>query len=259
MRKLWVIECNQLHLARVITTIGYRKIREKMDLNIGSLLDEARSFFKEKNYPLSLECYKLFFERSSDVKGYGAVRLSYCLSEWVALGKLYPRALEVLSQKKNEALNEFIKTKSWSIFHDFISICEHLECEEEAVDVFYKMHNSDKKSAAKIFPLIYKQLTKRSEWELCKGYMGNGYAEYQRILRGYDFDVEHAKKLEGDFKKDYEKSAEQEVIEDIFLILKMLYKTGCQDELDKADEIIEADFNKRKRPDIYKAIIDKCT
>ncbi len=231
-----------------------------MTNDLGILFEEAINALKSKDYPLALEKYESFFDNSrSPDCGYGGVRLSYCLDDWVSLGTVYSPALDALKRKKNECLTEFNINFSWDMFHDYSAICDYLKCSEEPVELFLELNIKNKGVAKSIFPIVHEKLAKRSEWELCREYLGSGYREYKLILKTFDLDTKLAKKLEPEDRKEHLDYSETKTIEKILLLLEMLYRTDSIDELDIASERIEADFSERNRQDIYEKIIGKCT
>ena len=116
-----------------------------MEIDPGDILQEAREASANKHYSLSLEKYRWFFENALKIKkSYYGVRLSYCLSEWAGLGKVYPPAFKELTQLKESTLTAFKNTKSHCQFHEYESICDALGCPEEPVEVFENIALKDK-------------------------------------------------------------------------------------------------------------------
>jgi len=110
-------------------------------------LDKAREAVKLKNYANALEIYNNFFEETFKKSAKYGVRLSYCLSDWAALGEIYPLALRKLENKKDEALLLLEKEREPERFHDYFAICKQLKSPELPYQEFLRLHKTDKVSS----------------------------------------------------------------------------------------------------------------
>ena len=198
-----------------------------MKLNPSAVLREARKAFKDNDYEVALEKYAWFFDNSVIIdKSYHGVRLSYCLNEWAALGRVFPKAKEALLQKKDLAYENFIKTQSPHAFNEFSNICEYLNSSDEAITLFLEFHEADKTTSKQIFTFIYEALAAKSEWLICWEYFGNGYKQYQKVITLFDHCVKFANELQGEQRKKIEDESITTTKKEILWILQMLNHGG---------------------------------
>ena len=147
-------------------------------------LDLARQAARSGHYVDALENYGYFFEHALDddpASLYG-VRLSYCLDEWVRLGRKYPPALAALEERRREALRRLMTTREPEHFHDFECISKYLGVHGEAIDQFLALHRSDAALAKSIVRFVWSNLVKGGHWEICSFYLGDVDQRYAAAL-----------------------------------------------------------------------------
>src|SRR5947207_1761673 len=103
-------------------------------------LDDAERFTRDGKYEQALE-RQLWYHRNAlqyAPAQYG-VRLSFALSGWVQLGKVYPKALAALRSTRDEALATYKKVPSDSLqFGEVMSIDFALDDLASAKALFYE-------------------------------------------------------------------------------------------------------------------------
>lgn len=154
---------------------------------VGQVLDEARAAYSNDDYKLSLEKYEWFFEHAldEDNASFYGVRLSYCLSEWMELGKKYPEADLRLQAIFHECLERLDRTRKPEYFHDYVSISKYLNQTPKAVSRFIHYHNSDTELAKSILPYVWPQLIESEAWEVCNSYVEDHRSKYAGIIGMY--------------------------------------------------------------------------
>src|SRR5262249_31057731 len=113
------------------------------------ILREARNAARRGAHAEALEKYLWFhhhaLEHDSALAG---VRLSYAVSEWVELSKVYPPALEALESLQSGTLTSLRRrSNDRKQFHDFASINEHLGRFDLTSDLFSEVAESEHKFA----------------------------------------------------------------------------------------------------------------
>lgn len=228
-----------------------------MGLEPSEVLNGARKAFAEKDYEDALEKYEWFFENSTSIdSSYHGVRLSYCLGEWAELAKVYPPAEHKLLKLKQIALANFDSTKSINSFNDYANICGYLDCTDESIDQFLKIHKTNTELAKKIFRYIYEPLARMEKWGICREYMGNGYKRYEEILEIFDYCIKHSKEKDGDIGREIEEDGVKHTKEELLWILKMLSHTNDVEEYESAMKRIKSDLERRGYTDMYQEIIN---
>ena len=231
-----------------------------MNIDPGEVLNDARKARTSNDYSLSLEKYEWFFDNAIKInKSYYGVRLSYCLIEWAELGSQYPAAKAALIKKKEEAFNLFSESKSITCFHEYESICDALECQNEAVKVFKQTSDSDIELSRKLFTYVYPELAKNKEWEICRKYMGNGYNAYKELLELFDFCIEGTSKMSDEQRKEINNSSVTRTVKELEWILEMQKYAQADDEVESALKSIKHDYGERGYPEIYERVLQKNT
>jgi hypothetical protein len=149
-------------------------------------LDKAREAVKLKNYANALKIYNNFFEETFKNSAKYGVRLSYCLSEWAALGEIYPLALRKLENKKDESLLLLEEEREPERFNDYLAICQILKFPKLPLQEFLRLHNSDKELSTQIIRFIWDELIEKKEWEICIEYLENPLKKYEIYLSRFD-------------------------------------------------------------------------
>ncbi|MBK6896775.1 MAG: hypothetical protein IPH06_09305 [Alphaproteobacteria bacterium] len=232
-------------------------MENKIQENPSEAIKTARNYFKEKNYPAALERYKWFFENSIIIdRAYIGVRLSYCLDEWADLAKVYPLAMDTLVEQKNIALNNFNKTNSADSFNDYASICEYLQCSEEAVMVFKNIHNINSALSKKIFRSVSDALLRNKEWNICREYIGNGLQKYENLIKLFDHITQSIKEKFGAEGREIEKDSVEKTKEECLWLLNINFHADDKNGYIILLEKMQADFEHRGYDNIYKEILN---
>jgi hypothetical protein len=155
----------------------------------GEVLKLARAAAEVEDHTTALLHYERFFDRALQDQGennnYYGVRLSYCLDEWVRLGKKYPLALQRLDVKASEALAAFEATREPGKFHDFRSIRDHLGQRDEVMAQFIAYHHSDAELASVALHYMWNRLVETKRWDICACYLKDADAKYSRALNRF--------------------------------------------------------------------------
>ncbi|MCG8670506.1 MAG: hypothetical protein MI867_13900 [Pseudomonadales bacterium] len=229
-----------------------------MNSDPGEVLNKARKAYQDRDYPAALENYQWFYHNSLDIdQSYYGVRLSYCLDEWAALGKEFPRAANALTRLKEDTLSHFSNTKSRKAFHEYSSICEYLECEDEVFEQFLTVRSSDKDLAEKLFTFVYEYCASKEMWDLCREYIGNGYDQYKKSLETFDHMIEFAEKKTGELGDSIYRDAVMAIKRETLWILNMLNCINAPGEYQSAISKIESDLRVRGRESIFKEICER--
>src|SRR6185503_2215938 len=101
-------------------------------------LNEARQFAEDGKFEEALDRHVWFHEHALEVRpSYYGVRLSYALSDWAELGKVYPKALETLKGIRDEKASRLLTGQTdRHLFHDVESINDHLNESVATVELF---------------------------------------------------------------------------------------------------------------------------
>ncbi len=230
----------------------------KMKVSPGEVLKQAREAHSQKEYALSLEKYKWFYENALDIdESFYGVRLSYCLDEWAELAKEYPLAKEELVKLKDVSLENFKSNQSHQAFHEYSSISEYLNCFDEVLQTFQLIQEQDEELASKVFSLVYQSFAEKKNWDVCRKYLGNGYKKYTVTLDIFDHMIKFAQESSGEEKVEIISDAELTFEREVLWLLEMLDYIDAPSEFDSAINKIGIDLKQRKKTKLYKRIMRK--
>lgn len=163
--------------------------------NPQKILTEAEADASDGNYANALAKHIWFFQNALKYdSGEYVVRLSFALSDWVELGKIYPPALEKLKTFRDEAEKNVRHDKNVrDNFNDFESINEYIKEEAKTVDLFVWMDSNKPDSAKAVFDLAQPALVKSKQYTLLGKYIQNPFSLYDKAVQDYERNAELAK------------------------------------------------------------------
>jgi hypothetical protein len=189
-------------------------------------LDQARQLAGEGKFEQALEKHIWYHNHALEIdRSYYGIRLSFALSDWVELGKKYPKALEALKDIRNKKTSRLLTGElDRSLFHDVAAINEELGQSGTTAETFKKIESVQPSFASSIYDLADKALFEAREYKLEKKYLGDANARFATAKRNLDFGIQFAKtcrNAEGS-QQAFENNFTQEVIR----IIVVLDKTG---------------------------------
>jgi hypothetical protein len=215
------------------------------------VLEQARSSFRTGKHAEALEQYEYFFDHAlEDIEhNFYGVRLSYCLDEWATLGQIYPPAKERLEWKRDEALSLLMQTRKPERFHDFISICGYLKCDNLPVEKFLFLHASDPDLAKSVFNFIGDALVEAKQWEVYAAYISSPFEEYQRYLELLDRMLEIHQQEGWDVSR-----VKRRFVRSISNLLLVLKHTGKGSDIASLQNAVTNDTESRCLPELAEDI-----
>lgn len=155
-----------------------------------SILNEARMDTRAKKYETALSKFVWFHENALDInRSLVGVRLSFALSYWQELGKVYPPALEKLKAIRDATEQEFLESSdqpnNFRLFHDVSAINSRLGEITRTAKLFKQVLESDPKSAGTVFLMARDSLIAAKEYELCGKFL-TPRKELERIKGNYE-------------------------------------------------------------------------
>lgn len=141
----------------------------------------ASKLVENKQYEEALGAYRYYFIESKKESGLGGARLSFCLSDWAKLGKVYPPAMNELILMSNDRKNTLLSGKgNAEMFMEYHSINSYIERDNETLATFIAI-DKDFPEKAESYHFIAKDLiinTKR--YDLAKKYIDPIY-EFENL------------------------------------------------------------------------------
>ncbi len=193
---------------------------------------DARRLAQSGDYAGALAKHVWFHNNALALRpSYYGVRLSFALSDWVELGRKYPPAMQKLKSirdEKNAGLSS--GTKDRELFHDVVSINEHLGEQEKTVQLFKKIDASDPEFASNVYDLADSALLENKEYALAKKHLGDAARRFAHAKADFENGMRYAKETVG--------AAQRQADETIFTdeavrIITVLRETGDRDKAKK--------------------------
>ena len=195
------------------------------DMDPKEVLRDARQCVKSRDYLAALEKYIWFHDHALDVdRSWVGVRLSYAVSEWADLGKLYPPALTALKEVRDAKTSSLIKGDGdASLFHDVVAINRALEQEESTRDLFRTIAATDRGLAEKCFRFALESLVSANEWSLARSFIPDVLIEVDRFAMPFKSTLTNSESASKETKADI---LVRIYVKNIGLILRILLGTG---------------------------------
>jgi len=160
----------------------------------GDALKSARLLAAEGRFDEALEKHVWFHHHGLDAdRSYYGVRLSFALSEWVELGRKYPKALATLKDIRDEKTSRLIAGETdEAVFHDVQSINDHLGETNATVALFRKIDATRPDFAASVCGLAEESLITAEEYALARKYLGDPKSRMAEARTKFDTGLRYA-------------------------------------------------------------------
>ncbi|MGD0744476.1 MAG: protein kinase [Verrucomicrobiota bacterium] len=153
---------------------------EQPDLQI--ILNAAKSLTAEGSYEEALQHYLWYFNHSRNDAGQRGVRLSFALSDWVELGRRYPKAKQALMEIRDAEARQFSEGAGYfDLFQEIAGINQYLNDTEATLALFKVIEQRDRQLAGQCYPFVQGLLVQQGEYAKCLGYLGDPQAAFERI------------------------------------------------------------------------------
>ena len=153
---------------------------EKPDFQ--KILNSAKSLTDEGSYEEALQRYLWYFDHSRNDASQRGVRLSFALSDWIELGRRYPKAKQALVEIRDADARQFSAgTGNFDLFQEIAGINQYLNDSAATLALFKAVEHSDPQLAGQCYPFVQDLLMQAGEYEKCLGYLGDPESAFDRI------------------------------------------------------------------------------
>ncbi len=188
-------------------------------------LDEAERLAEEGDYAGALEKHIWYHENALAVSpSHYGVRLSFALSDWIDLAAKYPEALAALKDIRDEKTSRLEAGDSdRELFHDVISINQHLGESSATVELFERVEAQDPDFASTLYDAVNEDLVQAKEFGLARKYLGDPIDRLATLRRQFEEGVKRAESSGFDLGREmHEKLFTDRVVR----IITVLKETG---------------------------------
>jgi hypothetical protein len=155
-------------------------------LDFASILSQAKGFMDQGNYDDALQRLIWYHNHSKFDPAQAGVRNSFALSNWVELGRHYPKARQALIEIRDADIREFSEGCGYfGLFLEVSSINRELQEPDATLALFRQVEAGDKKLAQQCFGIVEGLLAQQGEYEKCLEYLGDPQAAFERIHQSW--------------------------------------------------------------------------
>ena len=161
---------------------------EKPDLQ--KILGEAKTLMEQGRYEDALQRHLWYFNHALEYdQGQTGVRLSFALSQWVELGRRYPKAKEALIEIRNRDARMLVEGKGYAnLFTDVQAINRELQDENVTYELFKTIREKDPQLAGQCYFWVESLLVAKGEYQWCYDHMGDPQFRFDSIRRSFDME-----------------------------------------------------------------------
>jgi hypothetical protein len=125
------------------------------------------------------------------------VRLSFLLSDWVELGRRYPKAKQALLDTRARDTQLLLAGGGdFDVFMELSNINRSLQDEDATYEAFNKLRQRNPTLAWQCFLVAERLLVKHGDYALCLEYVGDPEAAFDRICQRWQLLKQHEQPAE---------------------------------------------------------------
>ena len=158
---------------------------ERPDLQ--KIRDEARTLATQGRYEEALQRRIWYHNHALEYDpGQTGVRLSFALSEWVELGRHFPKAKQALLEIRDHQTQELLEGRGHSeMFSEVEALNRELQKQDETYALFKKLETSDPQLAGQCYFWVESALVQKGEYDTCLRYLGDPQRRFEIIQRAW--------------------------------------------------------------------------
>ncbi len=159
-----------------------------------TVLNEGRTLVAQGKYEAALEKYLWFHRHSLEYnQGFGGVRLSFALKEWVELGERFPPARQALLAVREESTTAIENGQGTaSLFHDVTAINRYLQDSAHTIQLFHRMHQRHPDLARECYEIAEPFLVEGGEFAVCSSYLPDPEKRLEEVRQLFQMTLEIA-------------------------------------------------------------------
>jgi serine/threonine protein kinase len=169
---------------------------EKPDLQ--KILDEAKDLTGKGRYEESLQRH-IWYRNHEPEFGDSyqkVVRITSALSEWVELGRRYPKAKAALLEIRDQETRALSQGKGYAdMFTEVQAINRELQDNDATYALFKTIREQDPQLAAQSYFWVEPLLVSKGEYQWCYDHMGDPASRFASIRRDYEMEISNQKRM----------------------------------------------------------------
>ena len=181
---------------------------EKPDLN--KIWNDAKDLMERHQYEESLQRHLWYFNHALEYdQGQTGVRLSFALSQWVELGRRYPKAKQALIEIRDRDARRLVDGKGYAnLFTDAQAINRELQDEDATYALFKTIREKDPQLAGQCYFWVESLLVAKGEYQWCYDHMGDPQSRFDSIQQLFDMERANQQRMAATQQKTRQMIAE---------------------------------------------------
>ena len=171
------------------------------------VLKEAKELIKPAHYEESLQRFIWYHDHAAEFStNLTSGWLINALSDWVELGRRYPKAKQALIEIRDRKDQEFHEGRGYfELFMEINSINDYLQCQDDTCALFKFIEEKDPKLARQCFIVAESALMNRHEYAWCLRYIGDGPAAFERIRQDWEREKQWQQSMDQNLAEAYQR------------------------------------------------------
>jgi serine/threonine protein kinase len=168
---------------------------ERPDLQ--KILEEAKTLMTQGRYEEALQHHIWYHNHALEYdQGQTGVRLSFALSNWVELGRRYPKATQALIEIRNRDTQKLAGGQGYfNLFMDVANINRVLQDEDATYALFKEIQQKDPALAQQCYFVVESLLVQKGEYETCGKYLGDPQFRFETARNAYVMELGNQKRM----------------------------------------------------------------
>jgi predicted Ser/Thr protein kinase len=152
------------------------------------ILEEAKDLMNQGQYEDSLQHYLWYYYHALEYdSGQTGVRLSFALSDWVELGRRYPKAKQALVEIRDRDTQKFLDGEGYfGLFMDLQNLNRELQNSDATYTLFKMIEKRDPALASQCYFAMESTLVQKGEYQTCREHMGDPEFRFETLKRSYE-------------------------------------------------------------------------
>ena len=152
------------------------------------ILEEAKDLMNQGRYEESLQHYLWYYHHALEYdSGQTGVRLSFALTDWIELGRRYPKAKQAHRWTSATRTQKFLDGEGYfGLFMDLQNLNRYLQNDDGTYTLFKMIEKRDPALASQCYFAMEGALVQKGEYQTCRKYMGDPEMRFEMLKRSYE-------------------------------------------------------------------------
>jgi serine/threonine protein kinase len=165
--------------------------------DLQKILGEAKDFMSKGAYEEALQRHIWYHNHALAIDpAQTGVRLSFALSDWMDLGRRYPKAKQALIEIRDNKTREIAAGRGYAEMVQEVQAINHELQDDDATHALFKtVREKDPRLAQQCYFYLESLLVSKGEYQWCLSHMGEPQGRFNLIRQGLDLDRDNQKRM----------------------------------------------------------------